>query len=406
MSLRTRLTLVYGALFLVTGTILEAATYAVTARAVHTEFKVLVTKPPQEEIPGSTTITSHNDMAEQIAKQQQAVLDQTVQSAVLTLLALAVLSVLLGYLVSGWMLRPLQQMTATARRLSESTLHERIGLTGPNDEIKELADTFDSLLERLDRAFNAQRRFIANASHELRTPLAINRTTIDVALAKPGGVPDAVKTLGHKLLGTISRQERLLDGLLLLAKSERELQDRSPVDLSALVAHAVEQLAETARRVGVTLHHVLHPARAVGDPVLLERCAVNLIENAAKYNVVNGQIWIRTRESAGWTYLQVENTGPKVSPEQAESIFEPFRRLRTDRVGSARGAGLGLSIVRAVMNAHEGTVQAHPRPTGGLVITLQLPASSPQGRRRMPEEKASRAAAGPGQGLASTAQPQ
>lgn len=388
MSLRTRLTVVYGALFLVTGIILEAATYAVTARAVSTEFKVVVTNPPQENIPGSTTITSQNDMAEQIARQQKAVLDQTVQAAVLTLLALVILSLLLGYLVSGWMLRPLQQMTATARRLSESTLNERIGLTGPRDEIKELADTFDSLLERLDRVFNAQRRFIANASHELRTPLAINRTMIDVALAKPGGVPDAVKTLGHKLLGTIGRQERLLDGLLLLAKSERELQDRSPVDLSALASHAVEQLAESARRAGVTLHHVLHPARAVGDPVLLERCAVNLIENAVKYNVMNGQIWIWTHESADGTYLQVENTGPEVSPEQAEWIFEPFRRLRADRVGSAKGAGLGLSIVRAVMNAHEGTVQAHPRPTGGLVITLRLPAPSPQGRRRMPEEKA------------------
>ncbi|MBO8192439.1 HAMP domain-containing histidine kinase [Streptomyces oryzae] len=383
MSLRTRLTVVYGALFLVTGIILEAATYAVTARAVRTQFKVLVTKPSPEEIPGSTRITSQNDMAEQIAKQQQAILDQTVQSAVLTLLALTVLSVLLGYLVSGWMVRPLQQMTATARRLSESTLHERIGLTGPRDEIKELADTFDGLLERLNRAFNTQRRFIANASHELRTPLTINRTTIDVALAKPGGVPDVMKTLGQKLLSTISRHERLLDGLLLLARSERELQDRSRVDLSALVSSAVDQLAETARRAGVTINQVLRPAGAVGDPTLLERCAINLIENAVKYNVAKGQIWVWTHESAGWTYLRVENTGPEVSPEQTESIFEPFRRLRADRVGSARGAGLGLSIVRAVMNAHEGTVQAHPRPTGGLVITLQLPAPTPQGHREI-----------------------
>jgi signal transduction histidine kinase len=375
MSLRTRLTLVYGGLFLLMAIVLEAATYAVADHAMNLKFQISVNNP-SDAAGDASTFRIVNDLPAQIARQKHAVLTQLVQSSLLTLAAVALLALAVGYLVSGRMLRPLRHITATARRLSGSTLHERIGLAGPHDEIKELADTFDGMLDRLHRAFDSQRRFIANASHELRTPLAINRTLIDVAVAKPGA-PEAVRTLGGKLLGAITRHERLLDGLLLLARSEHELQERSPADLAAVARGAVEQLADAARRAGIAVTTVLQAAPTSGDLVLLERCAVNLVENAIKYNAPEARVWVRTGRFDGTVWLQVENTGPPVTDEQAESIFEPFRRLRRDRVGSARGAGLGLSIVRAVLTAHHGTARAEPRPGGGLAVTLRLPAVDP-----------------------------
>jgi len=310
------------------------------------------------------------------------------------LVAVAVLAIALGYLVSGRMLRPLQQITATAQRLSESTLHERIALTGPHDEIRELADTFDGMLDRLHRAFDSQRRFVANASHELRTPLAINRTLIDVAAAKPDA-PEAVRVLAGKLLPTITRQERLLDGLLLLARSERDLPDRSPVDLADLTRGVIEQLAPAARAAGVSLTPSLAPAPTCGDAVLLERCASNLLENAIKHSTAGAHVWASTGETDGRAWLQVENTGPAISVEQAETIFQPFRRLHSDRVGSAGGAGLGLSIVQAVAQAHEGFVRAEPRPSGGLMIILVLPEPGGQLGPVGPGSPARQAAAGP-----------
>jgi signal transduction histidine kinase len=372
MSLRTRLTLVYSALFLVMGAVLETITYLLAVQAVRGQFRVTVTGTGTDT---GGKIRGERDIVEQVARQQETVQNQLVQSAILTLLGVTVLSVVLGYVVSGRMLRPLQQMTATARRLSESTLHERIGLDGPRDEIRELADTFDNMLDRLHRSFESQRQFVANASHELRTPLAINRTIIDVAVTKPGA-PEAVRTLGAKLLGAIARQERLIEGLLLLARSQHDLQERSPGDLGALTASALEQLTGTAQQAGVTISWQLEPARIAGDPVLLERCAGNLIENAIKYNSTERQVWVRTGEAGGKAWLQVENTGPPVQQEQIDAIFQPFRRLRADRVDSARGAGLGLSIVRSVMHSQRGTVEAHPRPGGGLVVTLLMPSTA------------------------------
>jgi signal transduction histidine kinase len=352
------------------GAILETITYVLAVQAVRGQFRVTVTGSAEDHT--GTRIRGDNDITAQIARQQETVQNQLVQSAVLTLIAVTVLSIVLGYIVSGRMLRPLQQMTATARRLSESTLHERFGLDGPRDEIKELADTFDNLLDRLHRAFESQRQFVANASHELRTPLAINRTIIDVAVAKPGA-PEAVRTLGTKLQGAIVRQERLIEGLLLLARSQHDLHERSPRDLAVLTASALEQLSGAARQAQVTITRQLAQARTCGDPVLLERCAANLIENAIKYNATERQVWVRTGETDARAWLQVENTGPPVRQEQIDAIFQPFRRLQADRVKSADGAGLGLSIVRSVMHSQRGTVEARPRPGGGLVVTLLMP---------------------------------
>jgi signal transduction histidine kinase len=385
-SLRTRLTLIYAGLFLVTSTLLVGVTYLFTTRAVQAKFQIIINKTggpvPETGLPDATSPAGPPDTAapptgltevgKVINRQRQAILHDLLQSSVLTAFALCLLALVLGYLVAGRMLRPLQTVTATARRLSESTLHERIGLTGPRDEIKELADTFDGMLDRLHRAFDVQRRFIANASHELRTPLAINRAVIEVELAKPG-TPDETMALGRKLLVTTARHERLIEGLLLLARSERELSHRTPVDAAVLAEDAVDQFGEAAERLGVRVTSALSSAPTAGDVVLLERCMANLVENAIKYNHMDGRVWVLTGESGGWAYVRVENTGPSVATTDTEAMFEPFRRLNRDRVGSARGAGLGLSIVRAVVRAHGGTIDACPRPGGGLAITLQLP---------------------------------
>jgi signal transduction histidine kinase len=380
-SLRTRLTLIYGSLFLVTSTALVAVTYLVTARVLESRFQVLITKTapppgspvgPAGQIPGEVLAQVRQTVNDQAAAQKRAILSELVQSSGIAVIVLGFIAIVLGYFVAGRMLRPLQRVTATARRLSESTLHERIGLSGPRDEIKELADTFDGMLDRLHRAFDSQRRFIANASHELRTPLAINRAVIEVALAKPGALTET-KRLGRKLLDTTARHERLIEGLLLLARSERELGIRTPVDIADLARDAIDELGETAGRSAVTITEALSPAPTAGDVVLLERCTANLVENAIKYNHSDGRVWVLTGESNGWAYVRVENTGPPITPPEVDTIFEPFRRLRADRVGSARGAGLGLSIVRAVVRAHGGVIDAHPRPGGGLAITVQLP---------------------------------
>ncbi|MBC6459211.1 HAMP domain-containing histidine kinase [Actinomadura sp. HBU206391] len=317
-------------------------------------------------------------VAGQVAQQKSDVLELLLQGSVLTLLVVGLLAVGVGYAVAGRALAPLQHVTATARRLSESTLHERIALKGPRDEIKELADTFDDMLDRLHRAFDAQRRFVANASHELRTPLTVNRTVLEVAAASRKS-PEETRVLARSLLGNTARHERLIEGLLLLARSERELGNRTPVPLDETVNGALEQLAGPAAEADVKITTRLAPAVATGDAVLLERCAVNLVENAIKYNGPGGRVWVRTCREAGTVVLRVENTGPPVAPDEVATIFEPFRRLRADRTGSARGAGLGLSIVRAVVRAHDGVVEAVPRPGGGLAVTVRLPACGQDG---------------------------
>jgi signal transduction histidine kinase len=377
LTLRTRLTLIYGSLFLATGVALLTVTYVLTVRAIDSKFRFVAQAPlPTDLGPGVASPQQRavimGQFSAQVNEQRHAVLNQLIQSSALTMVALGLLAVVLGYLVAGRSLRPLQKVTATARRLSETNLHERIGHRGPRDEIKELADTFDGMLDRLHRAFESQRRFIANASHELRTPLAINRAVIEVALAKPG-TPDETRSMGRKLLGTTSRHERLIEGLLLLARSERGLVSRTPVDAADLAGDAVDELTEAAERAGVTIVRALSPAVTAGDVVLLERCIGNLVENAIKYNVADGRVWVMSGQADGWSYVRVENTGPPVPPDQTSAIFEPFRRLRSDRTGSARGAGLGLSIVRAVVRAHGGGVQVISRPKGGLAITLALP---------------------------------
>ncbi|GAA4316317.1 sensor histidine kinase [Actinomadura luteofluorescens] len=382
-SVRTRLTLVYGSLFLVTSAALVAVTYLLTVRTMDGRFTsrqnvdgATITRLRALAVDGDLTelVRLKADADRELARQKHDVLEQLLQGSLVTMLVLGVLAVVIGYVVAGRMLRPLHTVTATARRLSESTLHERIALDGPQDEIKDLADTFDRMLDRLDRAFDAQRRFVANASHELRTPLTINRTVLEVALASRRSPPET-RALADVLLGNTARHERLIEGLLLLAKSEREPAARVGTPLRDVVRSALDQLDGKAEEAGVDVEARLGPAAVSGDPVLLERCAVNLLENAVKYNVRDGRIWVRTGVRDGEAFLRVVNTGRPVPSYEVATIFEPFRRLGADRTGSRDGAGLGLSIVRAVVTAHGGAIDTVPRPDGGLSITIRLPAS-------------------------------
>jgi signal transduction histidine kinase len=357
-SVRLRLTLLYGLLFFLAGGLLLFVTYLLVADILSNIRVYSFATPEQLEA-----------MRRQFI---EATMRQLIGRSLLALAGVGIIALVLGYFVADRALAPLQKMTTTARRLSESTLHERIALEGPDDELKELADTFDAMLERLGHAFDSQRRFVANASHELRTPLAINRTLLEVALGDPE-VSDDLQAVGRTLLATNARHERLIEGLLLLAQSERELTTRVPVDLAEVGARVLETVRKRGEGPEVAIHTELTEGRTVGDPVLLEHLASNLVENAIKHNTENGEVFVRTGVLDGFAACQVENTGPVVPAYEVERLFEPFRRLHTDRIESAKGAGLGLSIVRSVVRAHRGTVYATPRSGGGLIVTARLP---------------------------------
>jgi signal transduction histidine kinase len=360
MSLRLRLTALYGAMFFVAGTLLLVVTYVIVSQILNS----VLPNGIYQFLPSGRSFDFGAVKAQ--------TLHMMVSRSLLALIGVGVLAVVLGFFVADRALGPLQKVTATARRLSESTLHERIALQGPEDEVKELADTFDAMLERLSQAFDTQRRFVANASHELRTPLAINRTLLEVALTDPE-VSDDLKAVGRTLLATNARHERLIDGLLLLARTERELTTRTPVDLSEVASTVLESVRKGEDVPEVTITTELTPARTIGDPVLLEHLVGNLVENAIKHNVDDGEVYVRTGMLDGFAACQVENTGATIPVYEVDRLFEPFRRLNTDRIESAKGAGLGLSIVRSVVNAHRGTVYAAPRAGGGLIVTVRLP---------------------------------
>ncbi|MFB4265126.1 sensor histidine kinase [Nonomuraea sp. GTA35] len=368
-SIRWRLTITYSALVFAAAAALLFSVYAIVGNAISAAWPIFETNlPPTVDAQFQDYMNSFQKLAVQNAR------DALLTSSVMALVGVGILALIIGYFVADRALRPVAQMTATAKKLSESTLaHQRIALEGPNDELKELADTFDAMLTRLNVAFDTQRRFVANASHELRTPLTINRTVLEIALSDPEASQD-LKALGRTLLEVNARNEKLIEGLLLLARSERELAVRKPLDVMEVAQTAVEQLAPFAEEHGVTVSTELVSAPTTGDPVLLERSVSNLVENAVKYNIPeNGKVWIRTGMADGALVVQVANTGQHVPAYEVNSLFEPFRRLHADRVESAKGSGLGLSIVRAVVQAHGGNVAAVPRDGGGLVVTIRLP---------------------------------
>ncbi len=386
-TIRIRLTLLYGGMFLIAGMVLLTIIYLLAAQALkdgsHLPFQIIGVRdqttdavcrlPARADGGGLTTSELTAAVQQCMERQRQIALDVLLQRSLLALLGLAVAAFAFGYVMAGRVLSPLERITRTAQQVAGSDLHRRIELDGPDDELKELADTFDRMLDRLDRAFTAQRRFVANASHELRTPLAINRTLLEVQLSDPDASPELVQ-LGKTLLATNERSEQLVEGLLLLARSENEIVDRKPVDLAEVASQAVDQARGEARTAGVELRGVRRPVYVQGNGVLLERVALNLVQNAVRYNLPeDGWVSVETRARPGQAVLEVENTGPMVPAYEIDNLFEPFRRLRTERTGSDKGVGLGLSIVRSVVRAHGGMVLARPREDGGLLVRVTLP---------------------------------
>ena len=284
---------------------------------------------------------------------------------------MTIVSVAAGWLLAGRALRPLRDITATARRVSGENLGERIGLKGPADELKELADTFDGMLARLDGAFASQRHFVANASHELRTPLAIMRTEVDVSLADPDATVEDLRRMGDAVRETIDRCERLIEGLLMLARSEAATGREAPADLAALAADCITDLRARAEEAQVDVQDDLAPAWTRGEPALLERMIANLLDNGIRHNEPGGWLRASTRSESGRVRLTVANGGPRIDPADAATLIEPFRRL--DR--GAGGFGLGLSIVRSVVEAHGGTLDVSTPADGGLTVRIELPAA-------------------------------
>ncbi|MEV7024514.1 HAMP domain-containing sensor histidine kinase [Kitasatospora sp. NPDC093558] len=381
-TIRMRLTLLYGGMFLMAGIVLLLVMYYFNRQALQdSALPHLVLSSPtgniQVNTPDGLTIANQATLDRWLANYQAAqssqALNTLLRKSLTVLVCLAVIAFAAGYAMAGRVLRPLGRITRTARDVASSDLHRRIELDGPDDELKELADTFDDMLDRLDRSFDSQRRFVANASHELRTPLAINRTLLEVQLSDPAASPD-LQQLGKTLLATNERSEQLVEGLLLLARSDNELTERRPVDLSEVASRALEQTRSEADKREVELRSTLDPAVASGNGVLLERIALNLLQNAVRYNTAGGWVELTTAEVPGGGELVVSNTGPVVPQYELEHIFEPFRRIKgADRTRSDKGVGLGLSIVRSVVRAHGGAIEATPRPGGGLTMRVRIP---------------------------------
>ncbi|WP_320782420.1 HAMP domain-containing sensor histidine kinase [Streptomyces sp. CRN 30] len=379
-TIRIRLTLLYGGMFLIAGIVLLSIIYLLAAQALNVgsdlPFKITEGSVTSNtcNLPSKASPEVFNSaMNDCVNEQRQHALDSLLSRSLLALLGLAVIAFAFGYAMAGRVLSPLGRITRTARAVAGSDLSRRIELDGPDDELKELADTFDDMLERLQRAFTAQQRFVGNASHELRTPLAINRTLLEVHLSDPNA-PVELQQLGKTLLATNERSEQLVEGLLLLARSDNQIVERKPVDLAEVASQAVDQTLAEAETKGVELRGRRAPAVVQGNGVLLERIALNLVQNAVRYNVAEGGwVEVTTEVEPGQALLVVTNTGPVVPAYEIDNIFEPFRRLRTERTGSDKGVGLGLSIVRSVARAHGGHIYAQPREGGGLVMRVTLP---------------------------------
>ncbi len=298
-----------------------------------------------------------------------------VRAGLIAFACMVVAAAVLAWTFTGRVLKPLHDVTGAARRLSAESLGSRLRLEGPRDEVAELADTFDAMLDRLEAAFDSQRRFVANASHELRTPLSVVRTELDVTLSDPDADVEELRRMAGVVRAAGERAEQLVSALLLLARTDGiGLAVREPVDLSALVESAWKAVRAEAEARHLRTVFRCAPTLAVGDPALLERIAGNLLENAVRHNHVNG--WIETTVETGpqWSVLRVSSSGQLIPPDRVEELFEPFRRGVKDRT-SQSGTGLGLSIVRAAVTAHGGFVQAVAVPTGGLSVTVHLPSA-------------------------------
>ncbi len=291
----------------------------------------------------------------------------------IALAIMAIVAAALGWLVAGRVLRPLRTITAATQQISEASLHHRLALPGPRDELRTLADTIDGLLERLEGAFDSQRRFVANASHELRTPLTATRALLEMALSDPNATVETFRDTCRHALEEGEQQERLIDSLLALAHGQRGTDQREPIDLAAVTRDVLEAHEPEVVTAGLGLDAVLRPAFVHGDRRLIERLVSNLIENAIHHNAPDGLLQAFVGQRAGRARLQIINTGPPVPPAEVERLLQPFQRLVPDRVGQCDGLGLGLSIVAAIAAAHEATLEIEPRDPGGLRVEVRFP---------------------------------
>jgi signal transduction histidine kinase len=381
LTVRTRLTLLYAGLFAGCGAIVVAVSYTLVAglgasgqerQPSPRDLADFAARCRSEE--GSVRPDPHilakcasYFQLQGAQGQRDLTLSYLLQYSLITLAVVIALAAILGWIFSGRALRPVHQITAAARAASEHNLSARVASTGPRDELRELAETFDEMLGRLQAAFESQQRFIANASHELRTPLAVMRATVDVVLGNPDSTPGDLRAMAADIRAAVDHAEHLIGALLILARNERGLTVHEEVDL----ATAAEDVLDTAEVGDRRVHATLEPAVISGDPVLAERLIANLVDNAIRYNIAAGDIWVSTCTMAGSSQLTVANTGPVVSPVEAGRIFQPFERL-SDRT-SQDGFGLGLAIVASIAAIHDGTVTALPRDDGGLSVTVIIP---------------------------------
>ena len=374
---RLRLTVLYGGLFTVAGAALLGFTYWLFERGTNDGKRILPTPPPGRGI--SCLPTDHRclQLARAWMAQHRFDLHTLLTQSGIALAVMAALAFALGWLVAGRVLRPLRTITAAARAISATSLHERLAVTGPNDEFGELASTLNDLLARLEASFTAQRHFVASASHELRTPLTLDRTLLQVALRNPGTASEQWRATGLELLESGRHQERLLEALLTLATSEGGLSNREPADLSEAAAASLRAASSEAGRQQIRMVTALHPAPVLGDPRLIERLTVNLLDNAIRHNTTDGTVHLTTGQQDGRAMISVTNTGPVIPAAEISRLFRPFERLATHRASNGNGHGLGLSIVAAIADAHDATIAAHARPEGGLRIRVSFPCQPP-----------------------------
>jgi signal transduction histidine kinase len=397
-TVRWRLTLLYSSLFLVCGAGLLAVTYTLVAHAPITRgpggaittippgAKVQFPAPraaggaglPRQALPPALRRVLRSSAGRAVVRfvgAQQRISDLhrlEIESAI-ALAIMVIISGVLGWLVAGRVLRPLRTITATAQQVSEASLHRRLALPGPRDELRQLADTIDGLLERLEGAFDAQRQFVANASHELHTPLTAARALLEMVLSDPQASVETFRETCQQVLMENEQQEELIDALLALAQGQRGLDRRELVDLDTVVAGAWQKQEEDAARRGVHVELSLEPALISGDRRLLTRLVSNLLENAVHHNTKGGNVRVAVAADAGESTLKITNTGPSVPAGEIDRLLQPFQRLSPDRIGHGDGLGLGLSIVAAIASAHNASLQVKPGSGGGLETEVRFP---------------------------------
>jgi signal transduction histidine kinase len=379
-SVRLRLTLLYSLLFLAAGAGLLAITYLLVRAATAGEIHQLLhpplppgSKSPAKPPPSGLALERQMQLKAQLLATRATYMQALLTRSEIALAIMAVLAVALGWLIAGRILRPLRAMTSTTQRITEHNLHERLALPGPDDELKDLADTIDGLLDRLEAAFDAQRRFVANASHELRTPLTLNRALLDLTLTNPDATVEDLRIMGHELIASGEQQEQLIEALLTLATSARGLDQHEPFDLSEITADVLRGPHPEITRLGLDVQPEITPAPATGDPRLAKRLVANLYENALRHNITDGHINIATRTESLHAILSITNSGPVIPPDDIDRLFQPFQRLHRDRANHQDGHGLGLSIVQSIAAAHSAALSASARADGGLHVQVRFP---------------------------------